>query len=76
MTSVKGAMPTRSGSRVAHGTYSRYVAGCRCESCTVANRVYKRTLKRSKSHTTKLWGPTPETLTKLGRRTDYLGVVL
>jgi transcriptional regulator with XRE-family HTH domain len=25
-----------------HGTRTRYVAGCRCEPCTVANRVYAR----------------------------------
>jgi lambda repressor-like predicted transcriptional regulator len=28
------------------GTRSAYAAGCRCESCTVANRVYARQLAR------------------------------
>ena len=30
------------------GTRARYVRGCRCEPCTVANRVYARELDRHK----------------------------
>ena len=56
----------------AHGTRSRYVTGCRCDPCKRACRDYTRK-RRSKSHTTALWGPTPETLAKLGRPVDMLG---
>lgn len=31
-----------------HGTRSRYVAGCRCEACTKANRDYARNLYSAK----------------------------
>lgn len=32
-----------------HGTRSKYVAGCRCEPCTVANRVYARDAGRRRA---------------------------
>ena len=31
--------------QVGEGTYSRYTAGCRCEECREANRVYMRDYK-------------------------------
>ena len=31
--------------QVGEGTYSRYTAGCRCEECREANRVYMRGYK-------------------------------
>ncbi|CAB4195064.1 hypothetical protein UFOVP1279_22 [uncultured Caudovirales phage] len=34
--------------RAKHGTRSKYVAGCRCEDCTDANRVYQRSAARMK----------------------------
>jgi len=36
------------------GTRSRYVAGCRCESCVIANRIYARDLARH--HSRVRWG--------------------
>lgn len=37
MTRAPGPFP-----ETAHGTRSRYVRGCRCEPCTIANRDYAR----------------------------------
>jgi hypothetical protein len=36
------------------GTRSRYVAGCRCEPCVIANRTYARNLERH--HSRVRWG--------------------
>ena len=36
------------------GTRSRYVAGCRCEPCVIANRIYARNLDRH--HRRVRWG--------------------
>ena len=59
----------------AHGTRSRYNAqGCRCDPCKRACRDYSRK-RRSKSKATVVWGPTPETVAKLGRPVDLLGRV-
>lgn len=33
--------------RATHGTRSRYVAGCRCEKCNLANRDYQREYMRA-----------------------------
>jgi hypothetical protein len=30
-----------------HGEYSKYVQGCRCDSCKSANSLYQRTYRRS-----------------------------
>jgi len=35
-----------SGGVVKHGTRSGYTAGCRCEACTLANRLYQREYMR------------------------------
>jgi hypothetical protein len=31
-----------------HGSHARYVAGCRCQACTAANRVYHAGRKRQR----------------------------
>lgn len=36
-------------SRYIHGSRARYVDGCRCEVCTMANRLYIRDYRRKKA---------------------------
>ena len=43
------ALRERARDRATHGSRTRYVLGCRCEPCTIANRVYARARYRAKS---------------------------